>query len=103
MSTVPPFPCPGNTAPPGPPTPEEPASLVQLERLLWGFEGLADLLDPDRALDGTERGNVSHLVLLLSERLERLLHALRTERVGLLTALHEARAPQAPDAEEPRL
>jgi hypothetical protein len=87
--------------PPLPPVRKPPLPWIfQLERLLWAFEGIADLLNPDQVLDSEERSHVSTLVEILTERMETVLHALIHERTTLPTAPQEARVSQAPTPPE---
>jgi hypothetical protein len=72
------------------PTPVPP--IVDLERLTWAFQGLAELCNPDQVLDGKERAYVSTLVQILAERLVQVCRALETDHAGLLRALERARA-----------
>lgn len=68
----------------------------QLERLLWAFQGLSDVLNPDQVLDSEERSHISTLVEILTERLETILHRVMTPHATLLAELQQARASQAP-------
>jgi hypothetical protein len=89
------------SVPPLPPVRKPPLPWIfQLERLLWAFEGIADLLNPGQVLDSEERSNVSILVEILTERLEIVLRALIDERETVLTAPQEARTSQAPTPPE---
>ena len=41
--------------------------IFELERLLWAFQGVDELLNPDQVLDSLERSHLSTLVELLAE------------------------------------
>ncbi len=70
--------------------------IFELERLLWAFQGVDELLNPDQVLDSLERSHLSTLVELLAERLESVHHAIVTQHTALLAELAQARASQAP-------
>ena len=48
-------------------------TIYELQRTLWAFEGLSEVIDPSTQLDGQPRANVSTLISLLTERFETLL------------------------------
>jgi hypothetical protein len=48
-------------------------TIHELQRTLWAFEGLSEVMDPSSQLDGQPRANVSTLISILTERFETLL------------------------------
>jgi len=70
--------------------------IFELERPLWAFQGIDEILNPDQVLDSQERSHLSTLVELLAERLESVHHAIVTQHTALLAELAQARASQAP-------
>lgn len=70
--------------------------IFELERLLWAFQGVDELLNPDQVLDSPERSHLSTLVELLAERLASVHLAIVAQHEGLLAELQQARASQPP-------
>lgn len=48
-------------------------TIYELQRTLWAFEGLSEVMDPSTQLDSQPRANVSTLISILTERFETLL------------------------------
>ena len=48
-------------------------TIYELQRILWGFQGLSEVMDPSTQLDGQPRANVSTLISILLERFETLI------------------------------
>ena len=45
----------------------------ELQRTLWAFQGLGDVMHPDHHLEGGGRENIAMLISILTERFEALL------------------------------
>jgi hypothetical protein len=53
----------------------DPSDIIyELQRTLWAFEGLSELLDPSTQLDCQPRANVATLISILTERFDTLLN-----------------------------
>jgi hypothetical protein len=48
-------------------------TIYELQRTLWAFEGLSEVMDPSTQLDRQPRANVATLISILTERFEHLL------------------------------
>jgi hypothetical protein len=77
-------------------------TIYELQRTLWAFQGLGEVLHPDHHLEGEQRANVSILVSVLAERFSTLLETVMdTELRGRITPANPRTAQRQPVSQKP--